>query len=99
MPQIGKIDKIVENVDGLGTNLTFQFRMFSDKSYEKPYLEYEYPVDVSVKQRLYFEASVSNANGDKFYAKYPRHRSICKFKRRGQTQLLFCREWVSMMMF
>ena len=66
VPQIGKIDNIVENVDGLGTNITFQFRMFSDKSYEKPYLEYEYPVDVSVKQRLYFEASVSNINGDKF---------------------------------
>ncbi|XP_072040152.1 uncharacterized protein [Amphiura filiformis] len=64
VPEVGRIDTPVESSEDFGTNLTFKFQMFEDKTYNKAYVDNDYPINVDVKQELFFDVSVMSTNND-----------------------------------
>ena len=64
VPEVGRIDIPVESSEDFGTNLTFKFQMFQDKTFDKAYLDGDYPINVEVKEQLFFEVSVTTNNAD-----------------------------------
>ena len=50
--------KIIYREEGFG-KFIFELQLYPNKTYGSPYLPDAYPIEVSLKDRLYFEASVS----------------------------------------
>ena len=53
---------IIYHEEGYG-EFSFQLQLYHDETYTNPYAPEDYPVDIKLRENLYFEASVSADDG------------------------------------